>query len=258
MGGGACRTRPDGPQETRMRVTWLWQKVYRYVRRGSRRLGLETKANPAESQANWPRNRTSNLDRRPVPRPLITTDIRGQFILLGTGTSVGVPSIGCGCEVCLSKNPRNRRTRASAILGLPGGNLLIDTSPDLRQQLLREKIGIVHAVLYTHEHADHIFGLDDLRLMQFQLGGPVPLYCEARVEERIRKSYDYAFMSTEGLHPGAVPQLALNRISTEPFDILGVRVVPIRLKHGPRFDVLGFRFGNLAYCTDVNAIAPES
>ena len=79
------------------------------------------------------------------------------------------------------------------ILGLPEGNLLIDTSPDLRQQLLREQIGIVHAVLYTHEHADHIFGLDDLRLMQFYLGGPVPLYCEASVEERIRKSFDYAF-----------------------------------------------------------------
>jgi phosphoribosyl 1,2-cyclic phosphate phosphodiesterase len=144
------------------------------------------------------------------------------------------------------------------ILGLPEGNLLIDTSPDLRHQLLRERIGIVHAVLYTHEHADHIFGLDDLRLMQFHLGGPVPLYCEERVEERIRKSYDYAFMPTDGLHPGAVPQLLLKRIDLTPFDILGAHVVPIRLKHGPRFDVLGFRFGNVAYCTDVNAIARES
>jgi phosphoribosyl 1,2-cyclic phosphate phosphodiesterase len=180
------------------------------------------------------------------------------MILLGTGTSVGVPSIGCGCDVCLSPNPKNRRTRASAIVGLPEGNLLIDTSPDLRQQLLREQIGLVHAVLYTHEHADHIFGLDDLRLMQFHLGGPVPLYCEERVEIRIRKSYDYAFVSTEGLHPGAVPQLTLNRIGTDPFDILGTRVVPVRLKHGPRFDVLGFRFGNVAYCTDVNAISQES
>lgn len=193
-----------------------------------------------------------------VPRPLLTTDIRGQMILLGTGTSVGVPVIGCGCDVCLSDNARNRRTRASAIVGLPDGNLLIDTSPDLRQQLLRERIGIVHSVLYTHEHADHIFGLDDLRLMQFHLGGAVPLYCEARVEDRIRKSYDYAFASTDGLHPGAVPQLALRRITTEPFDVLGKRVIPIRLKHGPRFDVLGFRFGNVAYCTDVNSIAPES
>lgn len=193
-----------------------------------------------------------------MPRPLVTTDIRGQMILLGTGTSVGVPSIGCGCEVCTNDNPKNRRTRASAIVGLPGGNLLIDTSPDLRQQLLREKIGIVHAVLYTHEHADHIFGLDDLRLMQFHLGGPVPLYCEPRVEDRIRKSYDYAFVPTDGLHAGAVPQLTFRRIDLTPFELLGGHVTPIRLKHGPRFDVLGFRFGNVAYCTDVNAIAPES
>jgi phosphoribosyl 1,2-cyclic phosphate phosphodiesterase len=193
-----------------------------------------------------------------VPRELFTTDIRGRFILLGTGTSVGVPTIGCGCDVCRSPNARNRRTRCSAIVGLPGGNLLIDAPPDLRHQLLREQIGIVHAVLFTHEHADHIFGLDDLRIMQFYLGGPVPLYCEPCVEERIRKSYDYAFKSAAGLHSGAVPQLVFERIGLEPFEVLGARVTPIRLKHGKRFDVLGFRIGNVAYCTDVNAIPPES
>lgn len=193
-----------------------------------------------------------------MPAELFTIDIRGQMILLGTGTSVGVPTIGCGCHVCRSPNERNRRTRCSAILGLPEGNLLIDTSPDLRQQLLREQIGIVHAVLYTHEHADHVFGLDDLRIMQFHLGGPVPLYCEPAVEERIRKSYDYAFADVRHLHRGAVPQLAFHRIGLEPFRVLGAEVLPIRLKHGKRFDVLGFRFGNVAYCTDVNAIPPDS
>jgi phosphoribosyl 1,2-cyclic phosphate phosphodiesterase len=193
-----------------------------------------------------------------MPNELLTTDIRGQMILLGTGTSVGVPMIGCGCDVCRSDNPRNRRTRCSAILGLPNGNLLIDTSPDLRQQLLREHVGIVHAVLYTHEHADHIFGLDDLRLMQFYLGGPVPLYCEPAVESRIRKSYDYAFTEDAQTHRGAVPQLVFRRIGLEPFDILGTRCVPIRMKHGKRFEVLGFRFGNVAYCTDANEIPPES
>jgi phosphoribosyl 1,2-cyclic phosphate phosphodiesterase len=187
-----------------------------------------------------------------------STDIRGQMILLGTGTSVGVPMIGCGCDVCHSNNPRNKRTRCSAILGLPGGNLLIDTSPDVREQLLGQRIGIVHAVLYTHEHADHVYGLDDLRMMQFYLGGPVPLYCEPRVEDRIRKSFDYAFAADAHLHPGAVPQLAFHRIGLEPFDVLGARVVPFRLKHGKRFEVLGFRFGNVAYCTDVNSIPPES
>ncbi len=193
-----------------------------------------------------------------MPRPLINTDIRGEMILLGTGTSVGVPMIGCGCPVCRSTNPRNRRTRCSALLGLPEGNLLIDTSPDLRHQLLREQIGLVHAVLYTHEHADHIFGLDDLRLMQFHLGGPVPLYCEPVVEERIRKSYDYAFQETAELHAGAVPQLTFRRIGLQPFDVLGTHVIPIRLQHGQRFEVLGFRFGNVAYCTDVNAVPNAS
>jgi phosphoribosyl 1,2-cyclic phosphate phosphodiesterase len=193
-----------------------------------------------------------------MTREILTSDIRGQMILLGTGTSVGVPMIGCGCEVCLSENPRNRRLRCSAVLGLPGGNLLIDTSPDVRAQLLRERIGIVHSVLYTHEHADHVFGLDDLRMMQFYLGGPVPLYCEPRVEDRIRKSYDYAFASEAQSHAGAVPQLVFRRIGLEPFDILGAKVVPLRLKHGKRFEVLGFRFGNVAYCTDANAIPPQS
>ena len=193
-----------------------------------------------------------------MPHPLLTTDILGQMILLGTGTSVGVPAIGCGCPVCRSLNPRNNRTRCSAVVGLPDGNLLIDTSPDLRQQLLREQIGLVHAVLYTHEHADHIFGLDDLRLMQFHLGGPVPLYCESSVEARIRKSYDYAFTGADDLHTGAVPQLAFRRIGLEPFEVLGAEVTPIRLKHGKRFDVLGFRIADVAYCTDVNAIPPES
>lgn len=191
-------------------------------------------------------------------RELVNTDITGQMVLLGTGTSVGVPAIGCGCAVCRSTNPKNRRTRCSAILGLPGGNLLIDTAPDLREQLLREEIGLVHAVLYTHEHADHVFGLDDLRLMQFYLGGPVPLYCEMQVEERIRKSYDYAFTSEAITHPGAVPQLVFRRITTEPFEVFGARVTPVRLQHGPRFEVLGFRIGDVAYCTDVNAMPAES
>lgn len=180
------------------------------------------------------------------------------MVLLGTGTSVGVPAIGCGCPVCISDNPRNKRTRCGLALGLPGGNLLVDTPPDLRQQLLREQIGIIHAVLYTHEHADHIFGLDDLRLMQFYLGGPVPLYCEPGVEQRIRKSFDYAFQSGERLHSGAIPQLTLRTIGLEPFEVLGSEVTPVRLLHGPTVPVLGFRFGNVAYCTDVKTIPAES
>ncbi|QDU88165.1 Phosphoribosyl 1,2-cyclic phosphodiesterase [Pirellulimonas nuda] len=189
---------------------------------------------------------------------LRTSDISGELILLGTGTSVGVPTIGCGCPVCTSDDPKNNRTRTSAILGLPGGNLLIDTSPDLRQQLLREKIGLVHAVLYTHEHADHVFGLDDLRLMQFYLKGPVPLFCEERVEQRIRTSFDYAFKELPNMHAGAAPKLAFRRIGLDPFDALGAKVTPIRLEHGPNFQTLGFRIGGVAYCTDVSFISEQS
>lgn len=179
------------------------------------------------------------------------------MILLGSGTSVGVPVLGCGCEVCLSDHPRNKRLRCSVVLGLPEGNLLIDTAPDLRMQLLREGVGVIHAVVYTHEHADHLFGLDDLRLMPFFIGGPLPLYCEEVVRQRILKSYDYAFAEHQPTHTGATPQLTLHTITTEPFELLGQRIIPIRLEHGPRFEVLGFRFGNIAYCTDVSAI-PEA
>ncbi|QDU95553.1 Phosphoribosyl 1,2-cyclic phosphodiesterase [Lignipirellula cremea] len=180
------------------------------------------------------------------------------MILLGTGTSVGVPAIGCGCPVCTSDNPRNNRTRCAVALGLPEGNLLIDTPPDLRVQLLREKIGIIHAVAFTHEHADHIMGLDDLRLFPFYLQHPVPLYCEPKVESRLRQSFDYAFMQREQTHVGAAPQLTFHTIGLEPFDLLGETIIPLRLKHGPRFEVLGFRIGNVAYCTDASEIPPET
>lgn len=171
---------------------------------------------------------------------------------------MGVPALGCGCDVCRSPDPRNNRLRCGLALGLPEGVLLVDTPPDIRTQLLREGLGCADAVAYTHEHADHVMGLDDLRLFPFYTGQPVPLYCEAPVEARIRKAFDYAFAQEAVTHQGAAPQLSFQRISTEPFEVLGVRVVPIRLHHGPRFDVLGFRFGNLAYCTDTNGIPDES
>ncbi len=183
-----------------------------------------------------------------------TVDFRGQMILLGTGTSVGVPALGCNCPVCNSTAMRNQRTRASAILGLPGGNLLIDTSPDMRFQLLREGIGIVHAVCYTHEHSDHIFGFDDLRLFQFYLGHPVPVYCNKTVETRLRNAFDYAFAEIEQTHAGAVPAVDIHLIDRHPFVALGETIQPLPMKHGPRFDVLGFRIGRVAYCTDISEI----
>lgn len=192
-----------------------------------------------------------------MPQTPQTADFEGQLVFLGTGTSVGVPVVGCGCETCTSTNPKNQRTRCSLVLGLPEGNLLIDTTPDLRTQLLREKVGIVHSVLYTHDHADHVFGLDDVRLFPIYLGHPLPVYCEDFVEDRIRKSFDYAFVQSAATYAGGIPQLDMRRIALEPFEILGQKFVPFRLKHG-RFRVLGFRFGNIAYCTDTNEIPEES
>lgn len=177
---------------------------------------------------------------------------------MGTGTSVGVPTIGCDCDVCQSDNPRNKRTRCSAIIGLEGGNLLIDTPPDLRHQLIRERIGLVHAVLFTHDHADHLFGLDDLRLFPFFIGGPVPLYCEPPVERRIRHSFDYAFTNLPETHSGSRPRLEFVTIDHSPFEVLGQSVTPIPMRHGPNYSVLGFRIGDVAYCTDTNAIPAES
>lgn len=181
-----------------------------------------------------------------------------DVVFLGTGTSVGVPSLGCDCEVCRSTDPRNNRTRCSIVFRLPQGNLLVDTAPDLRTQLLREKIPLVHAVMFTHEHADHLYGLDDLRLFPFRLGHGVPLYCEEHVEARIRRVYDYAFSERAATHPGSTPQLDFVRIAHEPFEVLGVEVIPIPMKHGPYFDVLGFRIGNFAYCTDTNEVPDSS
>ncbi|MCO8124417.1 MBL fold metallo-hydrolase [Stieleria sp. TO1_6] len=190
--------------------------------------------------------------------PEFSEPSQGLVTFLGTGTSVGVPAIGCDCEVCQSGDPKNNRTRCAIVVRLPGGTLLVDTPPDLRVQLIRERIRLVHAVAYTHEHADHIFGLDDLRLFPFRLGHAVPLYCREPVESQIRRAYSYAFSERPDTHTGATPKLEFTRIDETPFDVLGARVVPIPMKHGPHFDVLGFRIGDFAYCTDTNHIPEES
>jgi len=178
------------------------------------------------------------------------------FTFLGTGTSVGVPMIGCECHVCQSADPRNSRYRSSVVIGTPAGNLLIDTGPEMRLQLLRAKIRIVHAVLYTHYHVDHLFGLDDLRLMPRLLNGPVPIYCTDEVEAVIRNTFAYAFRGNADGKSGPVPCLEFERITAQPFEALGQPIVPIPLIHNI-FDVFGYRFGDVAYCTDVNII-PES
>jgi phosphoribosyl 1,2-cyclic phosphate phosphodiesterase len=193
-----------------------------------------------------------------VPIQPVTEDFTGQLVFLGTGTSHGVPLIGCACETCRSDDPRNQRTRCAVALGLPEGNLLIDSPPELRLQLIREGIGLIHAVAYTHAHADHLFGLDDLRIFPRYLGREVPIYCREAVERRIRRSFDYAFDPAVQAYPaGGIPKLAFERINSAPFDVLGATVRPIPLEHG-RYECLGFRIGNVAYCTDAKTIPPDS
>lgn len=178
--------------------------------------------------------------------------------MLGTGTSVGVPMIGCECATCQSRDPRNHRYRCSALITTPRGRILIDTTPELRLQLLRENVPFVHAVLFTHYHADHLFGLDDVRLFPRRLGGPLPLYCNAEVEDKIRQAFSYAFApGVEQLPPGFVPQLRFVSINEEPFEVLGEQVLPVPLEHS-YFHVLGFRMGDVAYCTDVSRIPDRS
>lgn len=187
-----------------------------------------------------------------------TKNIAGQLIFLGTGTSHGVPTIGCGCDTCESRVPKNQRTRCAVVLGLPEGNLLVDTPPELRIQLLREQIGLIHAVAYTHAHADHLFGLDDLRIFPNYLGHELPIYCEPIVEQTIRQSFAYAFDPVNQSYPaGGVPQLVFRTIDGRPFEALGARIMPLRLVHG-RYDVLGFRIGDVAYCTDTKVIPAQS
>jgi phosphoribosyl 1,2-cyclic phosphate phosphodiesterase len=192
-----------------------------------------------------------------VTKASIESDLAGHLLFLGTGTSVGVPVVGCECSTCSSDDPRNHRTRSSIVLGLPQGNLLIDTTPDLRTQLLRERVGRIHATLYTHDHADHLFGFDDLRVFTYYLGGPMPIYCEPQVEQRIRRAFDYAFVPEAKNYGGGVPQIVFHTIGPGPFEVLGQPITALRLVHG-RFQVLGFRLGNVAYCTDTNQIPPES
>lgn len=178
--------------------------------------------------------------------------------LLGTGTSMGVPMIGCDCAVCTSNDPRNQRTRTGVHIAAPEGGMLIDTSPELRIQLIRERITSVDAVFFTHAHADHILGLDDLRVFGYKRKRPVPLYCEARVEATLRQTFSYAFLEEakrDTWH--SYPDLEFQSIATEPVESLGLTVQPIRLMHG-KLPVLGFRIRNVAFCTDCSQIPDET
>lgn len=177
-----------------------------------------------------------------------------NITILGSGTSTGIPVVGCDCQVCRSDDPRNQRTRCSALINYDTHNILIDTATDLRQQALRENIRHIDAVLYTHSHADHMHGIDDLRGFNFRHHGPIPLYGSPRTLERARDNFNYIFADVE--NPGYVPRLSLNPVETE-FSLFGLTIIPIPLLHGG-MQAFGYRIGPFAYLTDCNDIPEES
>ena len=174
-----------------------------------------------------------------------------QITFLGTGTSTGIPQIGCTCPVCTSTDPKDNRLRTSAVVSVNGKNILIDCGPDFRQQVLRAGIGRIDAVLITHIHYDHTGGIDDLR----PFGGKhtLPIYLEAPVAEGIRTRLPYCF--GDHLYPG-VPNIRLQEIGIEPFSIEDIEVTPIRVMHY-KLPILGYRIGGLVYITDALTIPDE-
>jgi phosphoribosyl 1,2-cyclic phosphate phosphodiesterase len=176
---------------------------------------------------------------------------------LGTGTSFGIPQVGCSCDVCRSSDPRDQRSRSAALIEHEGAAVLIDTPPELRLQLIGAGVRRVDAVLYTHEHADHTAGIDDLRAFSVQSGQPLPVYGPAETMARLARSYEYIF--DDDVQPVAgtsKPRLlahALDAGRTTP--VAGLPVLPIELYHGP-MRVFGYRIGPLAYITDVKSVPP--
>ena len=174
-----------------------------------------------------------------------------KLTLLGTGTSQGVPVIGCRCEVCRSADSRDKRLRTSAMVEVGDCRIVIDAGPDFRQQMLRTDVRIIDAILLTHEHKDHTGGLDDVRAFNFvdyPTIRPVDIYATPRTMACIRKDYDYAFATNK--YRG-VPEIRLQEIDGhEPFTVKGVEIIPIAGKHSERFEVTGYRIGPIAYMTD--------
>jgi phosphoribosyl 1,2-cyclic phosphate phosphodiesterase len=187
--------------------------------------------------------------------------MEGQLTFLGTGTSMGVPTLGCDCTVCTSPDPRDRRLRPSVLLQWQHGGrqrvVLIDTGPDFREQALRNKLTRVDAVFYTHGHADHIFGFDDLRPLSFTVfreGGNIPLYASPETEETLRRIYDYTF-SPKATYPNR-PRVHIESLN-ERVCVLGVEFQSVPVLHGQQ-EIYGFRFGRTAYLTDVSSIPEQS
>lgn len=183
--------------------------------------------------------------------------------LLGTGTSAGVPMIGCRCEVCTSTDPRDHRERPGAMVRYDDDNgvertILIDTTPDLRQQMIRHRVMRIDGVVYTHNHADHVFGIDDLRRFNAVMNQAIDIFAEPRMLYWLEKTFQYIFNAKANVNGSFVPSLIPRAITAgSSFNLYGQTWLPVRLNHG-KLDIIGFRVGRMAYCTDCSAIPPES
>jgi phosphoribosyl 1,2-cyclic phosphate phosphodiesterase len=178
-----------------------------------------------------------------------------RLTVLGSGTSVGVPTIGCRCDVCRSTDPRDNRMRPSVLLRYADKTVLVDTTPDFRQQALRFGIERLDAILYTHSHADHILGLDDLRPLNFRQRGPIPIYATPVTLAGIQSMFGYVFSGKPS--ESSMPRIEVRVMDGRPFQLFDLLCVPIDLMHGSGRS-LGFRFGRLAYLTDHSEVPEES
>lgn len=173
-----------------------------------------------------------------------------KITFLGTGTSQGVPVVACNCDVCRSCDPHDKRLRSSVLVEIGNTVVLIDAGPDFRQQMLRANVTNLDGILITHEHYDHIAGLDDIRAFNWVQKRPTDIYAEHRVQKSIKQIFSYVFASKK--YPG-IPQMNLFEIDTEPFQLNDIQIIPIRGMHY-KLPVLGFRIGNFAYLTDMKTI----
>jgi phosphoribosyl 1,2-cyclic phosphate phosphodiesterase len=178
-----------------------------------------------------------------------------KITVLGSGTSVGVPTIGCHCDVCTSRDPRDKRLRPSILVSYEGHNVLIDTTPDFRTQALRARIERLDAVIFTHSHADHLMGLDDVRPFNFRQKGQIPIFAAPDTMEAIQRCFQYIFDG--GPRVTNVPKLDARVLNGAPFDVCGMEFLPIPILHGTQ-TIYGFRFGGAAYLTDHSEIPEES
>lgn len=176
--------------------------------------------------------------------------MRVELSFLGTGTSQGVPVIACSCSICRSTDDRDRRLRSSVLIGTDSSSVVIDAGPDFRQQMLCAEVQHLDAVVLTHEHKDHIGGMDDIRAFNFGSGQDMPVYATAKVQVALEREFHYAFAASK--YPG-VPRMSLRRIDTTPFEINGVTWWPLPAWHH-QLPVLGFRVGGIAYITDANRL----